>query len=163
MLMAEELALVAVKPDTGRHELGTGEQLNACLAGLLVAELLLDGAVGPGGRDDRIVAAPGRAAPQSPTLAAAAHDQLDRYRGAVHAEPAGTDLELIVADLRRQSLAIEGHGLRPRLAATPVTMPASSSCVRKAWSPCGRSPRRRGWALARLLSGSSTCGGRRDR
>ena len=71
MLLAEELALVAVKPASGRHELGAGDQLNACLAGLLVAELLLEGFVGPGDRDDRIVAVPGRPAPQSPILAAA--------------------------------------------------------------------------------------------
>ncbi|MGI8808983.1 MAG: GOLPH3/VPS74 family protein [Acidimicrobiales bacterium] len=71
MLLAEELALVAVKPGSGRHEVGTGDQLNACLAGLLVAELLLEGLVGPGDRDDRIVAVPGRPAPPSPTLAAA--------------------------------------------------------------------------------------------
>ena len=71
MLLAEELALVAVKPGSGRHELGTGDQLNACLAGLLVAELLLEGYAGPGQRDDRIVAVPGRPAPPSPTLAAA--------------------------------------------------------------------------------------------
>lgn len=72
MLLAEELALVAIKPDSGRHELGAREPLNACLAGLLVAELLLDGEVGPGDRDDRIVVVEGRPAPSSPTLAAAA-------------------------------------------------------------------------------------------
>jgi hypothetical protein len=71
MLLAEELALVAVKPESGRHELGAGEQLNASLAGLLVAELILDGAVGPGDREDRIVAI--GASPVSPALAAATH------------------------------------------------------------------------------------------
>jgi len=71
MLLAEELALVAIRPDSGRHELGNREQLNACLAGLLVAELLLEGAAGPGDRDDRIVRIGGRALP-SPVLAAAA-------------------------------------------------------------------------------------------
>ena len=72
MLLAEELVLVAIRPSTGRHQLGAGEGLNACLAGLLVAELLLDGVVGSGGRADRIVVAAGRPAPSSPTLAAAA-------------------------------------------------------------------------------------------
>ncbi len=72
MLLAEELALVAIKPDSGRHELGTREPLNACLAGLLVAELLLDGAAGPGDRDDRIVRIEGRPSLISPVLAAAA-------------------------------------------------------------------------------------------
>lgn len=71
MLLAEELALVAIKPDSGRHEMGTREPLNACLAGLLVAELLLDGVVRPLDRDDRIVVVQGRTA-SSPTLAAAA-------------------------------------------------------------------------------------------
>ena len=70
MLLAEELALAAIKPDSGRHQIGTGAALNACLAGLLVAELLLDGSVGPGDKDDRIVAVPGREAPGSPALAA---------------------------------------------------------------------------------------------
>ena len=42
MLLAEELALVALDPGSGRHALGTRENLNACLAGLLVAELHLD-------------------------------------------------------------------------------------------------------------------------
>jgi len=42
MLLAEELALVARKPESGRHQIGTGDALNACLAGLLVAELLLE-------------------------------------------------------------------------------------------------------------------------
>ncbi len=42
MLLAEELALIALDPDSGRHAVGTREHLNACLAGLLVAELHLD-------------------------------------------------------------------------------------------------------------------------
>ena len=69
MLLAEELALVAIKPDSGRHELGTRDQLNACLAGLLVAELLLDGLRRPR-RPRRPHRAGARAAPHSrPTLA----------------------------------------------------------------------------------------------
>ena len=42
MLLAEELALVALDPESGRHALGTRDNLNACLGGLLVAELHLD-------------------------------------------------------------------------------------------------------------------------
>jgi hypothetical protein len=42
MLLAEELALITLDPDSGRHALGTRDALNACLAGLLVAELQLD-------------------------------------------------------------------------------------------------------------------------
>jgi hypothetical protein len=42
MLLAEELALIAIDPDSGRHAFGTRDNLNACLAGLLVAEVQLD-------------------------------------------------------------------------------------------------------------------------
>ena len=42
MLLAEELALIAIDPDSARHALGTRDNLNACLAGLLLAELYLD-------------------------------------------------------------------------------------------------------------------------
>ena len=42
MLLAEELALIALDPESGRHAFGTRDNLNACLAGLLVAELHLD-------------------------------------------------------------------------------------------------------------------------
>jgi len=72
VLLAEELALVALKPDSGRHGLGARDNLNACLAGLLIAELLMDGTVGQGDRDDRIVVVQGHQEPTSPTLTAAA-------------------------------------------------------------------------------------------
>ncbi|MEO6120697.1 MAG: GPP34 family phosphoprotein [Acidimicrobiales bacterium] len=71
MLLAEELALLAVDPAKGRPAIGAGQRLNACLAGLLVAELLLDGAAGPGDHDDRVVLT-GSQPPPSTTLAAAA-------------------------------------------------------------------------------------------
>lgn len=71
MLLAEELALVALKPEAGRAKLGGGGNLNACLAGLLVAELLLDGSVRRGDHDDLVLAVPGRQLPASPALAAA--------------------------------------------------------------------------------------------
>ncbi|MGI9033869.1 MAG: GOLPH3/VPS74 family protein [Acidimicrobiales bacterium] len=71
MLLAEELALVSIKPETGRHALGMGDQLNACLAGLLVAELLMEGLAQPGEDGDTVVLA-GQPAPASATLAAAA-------------------------------------------------------------------------------------------
>jgi hypothetical protein len=67
VLLSEELALVAIKPASGRHQLGTGEPLNACLAGLLIAELVLDGAVGT---SDGIVVT--GEPPANRTLAAAA-------------------------------------------------------------------------------------------
>lgn len=41
MLLAEQLALVAINPATGRHALGNRDALNATLAGLLIAELSL--------------------------------------------------------------------------------------------------------------------------
>lgn len=72
MLLFEELALVAINPASGRHALGVGERLNACLAGLLLAELLLEGAARPeSDRDDRIELVDGPA-PASAPLAAAA-------------------------------------------------------------------------------------------
>ena len=46
---------MAIDEDSGRHALGTRDQLNACLAGLLVAELVLDGAAAPGERKGAIV------------------------------------------------------------------------------------------------------------
>ena len=71
MLLAEQLALVAVKPDTGRHARGGRDRLNACLAGLLVAELMLDGAARPGEGKDQVVPTDARPS-TSTTLAAAA-------------------------------------------------------------------------------------------
>jgi hypothetical protein len=42
MLLAEELALIAIDPETGRHAIGTRDNLNACLAALLIAEASLE-------------------------------------------------------------------------------------------------------------------------
>ena len=64
VLLAEELALVAIDSKKGRHELGSRGQLNACLAGLVVAELLLEGVARPGDHDDQITLT--RAQPSSP-------------------------------------------------------------------------------------------------
>lgn len=80
LLVAEELALLALREDSGRHGVGVRSELNACLAGLLVAELMVDGHVRPGNRDDEVVrvdasapSAPSASSvPRSPTLAAAA-------------------------------------------------------------------------------------------
>ena len=69
MLLAEELALVAIDPESGRHALGTRDQLNACLAGLLIGELVLDGAA-TAGRARRTLVLTG--APVAGLLAAAA-------------------------------------------------------------------------------------------
>jgi hypothetical protein len=71
VLLAEELALVALNPESGRHAVGMRTQLNACLAGLLVAELLLEGVVEPH-EPDGVVVATGQAPSSSSTLGAAA-------------------------------------------------------------------------------------------
>jgi hypothetical protein len=71
MLLAEELALVAMSPDSGRHAVGARGQLNACLAGLLVAQLLVDGRA-EAREPDGVVIPTGGAASDSATLDAAA-------------------------------------------------------------------------------------------
>lgn len=71
MLLAEELALVAIRPDTGRHAVGGRPKLNACLAGLLVAELHLEGAVTAGHRKNEVTLLD-RPVTASPALSAAA-------------------------------------------------------------------------------------------
>jgi Golgi phosphoprotein 3 (GPP34) len=55
MLLAAELALLAIDPASGRHALGARDELNACLAALLVGELVLDGNGGPGERRGTVV------------------------------------------------------------------------------------------------------------
>jgi Golgi phosphoprotein 3 (GPP34) len=70
MRLAEDLALVAIDPASGRHALGRRSALNACLAGLLVAELLLDEVIEPGKRSNQMVIT-GRAEPKTTALAAA--------------------------------------------------------------------------------------------
>ncbi len=70
MRLAEDLALVAIDPASGRHALGRRSALNACLAGLLLSELLLDDVIQPGERDNRMVVT-GRAEPMTIALAAA--------------------------------------------------------------------------------------------
>ena len=47
LLLAEELALLAIDPDRGRASIGERSLMNATLAGLLIAELLIDGVVAP--------------------------------------------------------------------------------------------------------------------
>jgi hypothetical protein len=78
MLLAEEFALVAINPKTGRHTRGIRSQLNACLAGLLIGELALDDLLAPGTSKATLVS--GDAAPPSDPLLAAAADVV-RERG----------------------------------------------------------------------------------
>ena len=62
---------MAVKPETGRHAMGVRSQLNACLAGLFVAELMIGGAAAPAEGDKGVTVIRERT-PESPTLAAVA-------------------------------------------------------------------------------------------
>jgi hypothetical protein len=71
MLLAEELALAAIDPESGRHPVGARSHLNACLAALLVAELLLDGCAQPS-PEGGVVVPDGVTAPATPALRAAA-------------------------------------------------------------------------------------------
>ena len=124
MNLAEELALVAIDPSSGRHALGLRSELNACLAGLLVAELLLDGVVEIGDKPDRVVVT-GTAEPKSKTLAAATAVVIDRGpkikailsrmdRGLAHRLGRGT-WDSIVADLVDGGALATAHGgLRSR-------------------------------------------------
>lgn len=75
--LADELALVAIDPSTGHHALGLRSELNACLAGLLVAELLLDGVLEIGAKPDRVVVT-GNAEPKTKVLAAATAVVIER-------------------------------------------------------------------------------------
>ena len=71
MLLAEELALAALSSDTGRAKTGTRTELNACPAGLIAGEVLLDGVLQRGYCNDCVVPKPGGPVPGSPALAAA--------------------------------------------------------------------------------------------
>ena len=124
MNLAEELALVAIDPSSGRHGLGLRSELNACLAGLLVAELLLDGVVEIGAKEDRLVVT-GTAEPKSKLLAAATAVVIDRGpkikailshmdRGLAHLLGLGT-WDAIVSTLADQGvLAATRRGVRSR-------------------------------------------------
>ncbi|MCA1690847.1 MAG: GPP34 family phosphoprotein [Actinobacteria bacterium] len=100
LFLAEELALVAIN-DSGHHALGTRDQLNACLAGLLVAELVFDGHAHRGKGDDTLVLAGGRA-PESQTLAAAA----------LVVDEKGPKVKAILSHMDRGLTRHLGHGTR---------------------------------------------------
>ena len=124
MNLAEELALVAIDPSSGRHALGVRAELNACLAGLLVAELLLDGVVEIGNKEDRLVVT-GRAEPKTKILAAATAVVIERGpkikailshmdRGLSHLLGVGT-WDAIVAGLADEGVvAATRRGVRSR-------------------------------------------------
>ncbi|CAN5808556.1 MAG: GOLPH3/VPS74 family protein [Ilumatobacteraceae bacterium] len=84
MLLADELVLVAIDLDSGRHRLGTRDQLNACLAGLLVIELVLDGHAEAAASERELAIVGDR--PVHPVLAAAAEvlaEKDGRIKGAL--------------------------------------------------------------------------------
>lgn len=56
MLTAAELALIALEPSSGRHRLGLRSNLNACLAGLLVADCHLEPTADRSAADDALLA-----------------------------------------------------------------------------------------------------------
>jgi hypothetical protein len=159
MLLAEELALVALDPDSGRHAVGIGSLLNACLAGLLVAELLLDGTARAGDRDDAVVLTD-RPRPAAKALAGAAEIVAEKgpkvkailshmNRGLEQHAGAGTwDLAvagLVQAGIVARRAAASGRtttcstqpprtswslGWRPRQPATGHSIPAPPWCCR---------------------------------
>lgn len=76
MLLGEELALIALDPASGRPALGGRSNLNACLAGLLVADLVMGGHISIRTEDRKVIL--GDVPPAAPALAAAARVVADR-------------------------------------------------------------------------------------
>jgi hypothetical protein len=124
MNLAEELALVAIDPSSGRHALGVRSELNACLAGLLIAELLLDGVIGPADKPDRVVVT-GKATPTSNALAAATAVVIERGpkikailshmdRGLSHRLGLGTWDAVVSGLVEDGALSATHGGVRPR-------------------------------------------------
>ena len=122
--LAEELALVAIDPSSGRHALGLRSELNACLAGLLIAELLLDGVIEIGDKDDRVVVT-GKAEPKSKLLAAATAVVIERGpkikailshmdRGLTQRLGLGTWDAVVSSLVDEGVLAATHRGVRPR-------------------------------------------------
>lgn len=68
---------MAIDPSSGRHALGLRSHLNACLAGLLVAEMWFDGVVDVDEETDRVVLK-GTAVPATTVLAAATAIVIER-------------------------------------------------------------------------------------
>src|ERR1700730_17124227 len=98
MLMAEELALVAMNPLRKGPGLGVRRQLNACLAGLLLGDLVQQGmaALHP---KDTIVLVPG-ASLDAGTLAGAAYVVAGK----------GRKIKTVLSDMDRGLRKYAGHG-----------------------------------------------------
>ncbi|MEY2583406.1 MAG: hypothetical protein QOE09_3255 [Ilumatobacteraceae bacterium] len=123
MNLAEELALVAIDPSSGHHGLGLRSELNASLAGLLVAELLLDGVVAGGDKPDRLVVT-GNVEPKTKILAAATAVVIERGpkikavlshmdRGLAHLLGMGT-WDAVVSGLVAAGVLAATRGVRSR-------------------------------------------------
>lgn len=128
VLLAEELALAAIDTHSGRHALGTRDQLNACLAGLLVAELVLYGAAAAGDAKATIVPVDS-GAPTSALLAAAAgviRQKGPKIKAVLAHMSRGLDQRLgsgtwdaVIAELvTTRVVAPASSGLRPRYEVT---------------------------------------------
>jgi hypothetical protein len=143
MNLAEELGLLAIDPSSGRHGIGLRSELNACLAGLLVADLMLDGVVEISGKADRVVAT-GKAQPKSDVLAAATAVVIEAGpklkailshmdRGLSHRLGLGT-WDAVVSGLVDAGALAAAHGaIRPRNdVAQPFVRDASVAALRVA-------------------------------
>jgi hypothetical protein len=143
MLLAEELALVAVDPATGRHALGTRSHLNATLAALLVCELMMEGYATAGPRRATVLPA-GERRPPSDLLVAAADVVAER----------GPKVKGVLSHMSRGIEKRLGYGTWEAalvgLAEAGVLAPAGAGCGRGAscstlvparrWSPASRRP-----------------------
>ena len=140
MLVAEELALVAIDPSSGHHALGVRSELNACLAGLLVAELLLDGVLEIGAKEDRVIAT-GKAEPKTKVLAAATAVVIDRgpkIKAILSHMDKGLSrqLDLGTWDAIVSSLVDEGVLAPTRRGCARATMCSSLSCATRPLPRC---------------------------
>lgn len=122
VLLAEELTLIAVDPDSGRHSWGTRDQLNACLAGLLVAEAVLEGAAVAGPKQATVVASSSSPV-TSPVLAAAVEVIAERgpkVKAILSAMSRGLDARLGEGTWDALVSALESAGvLQPREGVIP--------------------------------------------
>lgn len=123
MRLAEDLALVATNPASGRHAMGQRSALNACLAGLLLADLVLDDVIQPADRPNRMVVT-GRAEPRTKALAAATAILIEKGpkiravlshmdRGLTHHLGLGTWDATMVGLVEEGVVAASSGGLRP--------------------------------------------------
>lgn len=122
VLLAEELALVALRPESGCHAVGTRGPLNACLGALLVADLLRAGLAEPA-VSDGVVLATRRAISKSSLLDSAADVVAETgpriaaivshmNRGLARRTNTGT-WDAVMSALARHGIVTEHHRPRP--------------------------------------------------